>query len=108
VAARCLSCSVVGMSLSSFKRRAGAPRPSPQIYGPIVSALISILGSKPRPQVGLASLSGRTAASCTAARTTAARTTAARTTAARTTAAGPAAETTAAETTAARTVAHIR
>src|SRR5262249_15371672 len=87
------------MSFSSFKHRAG-PRPSPQTYGPIVSAFTNILGSKPRPQIGLASLCRPTAAPCTAAANTAAEPTAAARTAAARTAAEP---TAAARTAAART-----
>jgi hypothetical protein len=91
------------MSLSSFKLRPVPPTFS-QIYGPIVSALISILGSKPRPQIGLASLCRRT----TAARATAASRAAARTATEPTATEPTATEPTAAEPTAARTVANIR
>src|SRR5262245_59018174 len=75
------------------------------IYGPIVSAFIIILGSKPRLQIDLASLCRPTAAPCSAAAT---RTAAARAAAARTAAEATAAEPTAAEPTAAARTAAAR
>ena len=106
LAARCLNRSVVGMSVSSVKRCAGASRPcSPNLWS--YRFRIHHLRVEPQPQIGLASLCGRTAAARTAAArstTAAAAETASTETAAAETAA---AETAAAETAAARTV-HIR
>src|SRR6516165_9022384 len=93
LAARGLNRSVVGRSVSSVKRCAGASRPcSPNLWS--YRFRVHHLRIEPQPQNGLASLCGRTAA---------ARTAAARSTTAAAETASP--ETAAAET--ARTV-HIR
>ena len=102
LAARGLNRSVVGRSVSSVRRYAGASRPcSPNLWS--YRFRIHHLRVKPQPQIGLASLCGRTAA----ARTAAARSTttaAAETATAETTSA----ETAAAETAAAARTVHIR
>src|SRR5215469_15590389 len=91
--ARCLNRSVVGMSVSSVKRCAGASRPSPNLWS--YRFRVHHLRIEPQPQIGSASLCGRTAA----ARTAAARSPTAAT------AQTAAAETAAAETTTAETAA---
>src|SRR5262249_7175979 len=83
----------------SVKRCAGASRPSPNLWS--YRFRVHHLRIEPQPQIGLASLCGRTAAARTAAaRSPTAAAAAAQTAAAETTTA----ETAAAETTAARTV----